>query len=134
MATNNNEYTEYQVRVYKNGDKAWYLNGNRHREDGPAIECADGYKEWYLNGNRHREDGPAVEYADGSKCWYLNGNRHREDGPAIECADGSKAWFLNDEEYSESDWKKEIAKIKKLSCDGRIVEIDGKKYKLIEEK
>lgn len=21
-----------------NGDKAWYLNGKRHREDGPAIK------------------------------------------------------------------------------------------------
>ena len=40
----------------------------RHREDGPAVEYADGSKEWYLNGKLHREDGPACEYADGSKC------------------------------------------------------------------
>ena len=26
------------------------MNGQRHREDGPAIEEADGSKEWYLNG------------------------------------------------------------------------------------
>ena len=110
---NNNEYTEYQVRVYKDGSKEWWLNGNRHREDGPAIERADGTKSWWLNGNRHREDGPAIEWADGDKEWYLNGI-----------------------EYSESDWKKEVAKLNanKISCDGRIVEIDGKKYKLIEEK
>jgi hypothetical protein len=24
-------------------------------------------------GIHHREDGPAIEWADGSKCWYLNG-------------------------------------------------------------
>ena len=48
----------------------------------------------------HREDGPAVEFADGRKEWYLHGNLHREDGPAIEYADGSKFWFLNDEELS----------------------------------
>jgi hypothetical protein len=32
------EYTEYQVRVYPNGTKEWYLNDKLHREDGPAIE------------------------------------------------------------------------------------------------
>jgi hypothetical protein len=31
-----------------------------------------GNKYWYLNGRRHRIDGPAVEYADGDKSWYLN--------------------------------------------------------------
>jgi hypothetical protein len=41
---------EYTVRVYPDGDKFWYLNGKRHREDGPAIEDADGDKWWYLNG------------------------------------------------------------------------------------
>ena len=34
---------------------------------------SDGSKEWYLNGNLHRKDGPAIEYADGTKEWYLNG-------------------------------------------------------------
>jgi hypothetical protein len=52
---------------------------------------------WYLNGKLHREDGPAIEHADGRKCWYLNGLRHRVDGPAVESADGSKCWYLNDE-------------------------------------
>jgi hypothetical protein len=33
----------------------------------------DGTKMWYLNGELHREDGPAVEYPDGTKRWYLNG-------------------------------------------------------------
>jgi hypothetical protein len=69
---------EYTVKVYPNGDKIWYLNGKRHREDGPAIEYADGTKYWYLNDKLHREDGPAVEYADGDKSWYLNDNRYTE--------------------------------------------------------
>jgi hypothetical protein len=30
-------------------------------------------KEWYINGQLHREDGPAIEYIDGSKSWYING-------------------------------------------------------------
>jgi hypothetical protein len=55
------DYIQYQVRVYSNGDKYWYLNGRRHRDDGPAIEYSDGHKEWWLNGELHREDGPAIE-------------------------------------------------------------------------
>ena len=70
---------EYNVKVYPNGDKAWYLNGKLHREDGPAIEHSDGNNFWYLNGKYHREDGPAVEYADGDKYWYLNGKRLTEE-------------------------------------------------------
>jgi len=32
--------------------------------EGPAVESDDGSKEWYLEGKRHRSDGPAVERAD----------------------------------------------------------------------
>jgi hypothetical protein len=62
----------YEVRE-NNGTQVWQMNDKLHREDGPAIECADGYKAWYLNGKLHREDGPAVVWADGNKAWYLYG-------------------------------------------------------------
>ena len=65
-------YIKYEVEVYPNGSKYWYLNGKRHREDGPALERSNGDKSWYLNNKLHREDGPAIEWADGDKCWYLN--------------------------------------------------------------
>tara|TARA_R110000868_G_scaffold99024_4_gene272663 strand:- start:19507 stop:19767 length:261 start_codon:yes stop_codon:yes gene_type:complete len=52
-----------------------------------------GGKVWYLNGLRHREDGPAYEGSNGTKVWYLNGLLHREDGPAIECDGGHEAWY-----------------------------------------
>jgi hypothetical protein len=94
---------EYTVKVY-NTKTEWFLNGKRHREDGPAAEYAGGCKFWYLNGKRHREDGPALEYADGSKYWYLNGKRHREDGPAIEWANGSKYWYLNGKPLTEAEF------------------------------
>jgi hypothetical protein len=55
----------------------------------------DGTKEWFLNGERHRVDGPAIEWVDGHKEWCFNGELHRVDGSAIECADGTKGWFLN---------------------------------------
>lgn len=89
----------------------------------------NGNKEWFLNDKCHREDGPAIEYADGSKWWYLNGERHREDGPAIECADGTKEWYLNDKELSEAEFN---ARTKPApSCEGKVVEVDGVKYKLV---
>ena len=69
---------EYTVKVHSNGSKYWYLNGQRHREDGPAVEGTDGSKYWYLNGQLHREDGPAVEHSNGDKSWYLNGNYYTE--------------------------------------------------------
>jgi hypothetical protein len=80
------------------GTKRWFLNGSLHREDGPAIEYADGDKSWFLNNKLHRKDGPASEFANGTKQWFLNGKLHREDGPAIEWTSGSKEWFLNNEE------------------------------------
>ena len=30
--------------------KGWYRNGKRHREDGPAVEHADGKREWFRQG------------------------------------------------------------------------------------
>ena len=118
---------EYTVKVNASGDKAWYLDGKLHREDGPAVEYASGSKAWYLDGKRHRQDGPALEWADsGNKYWYLNDKRHRADGPAIEYADGDKSWYLNDEELTESEFNKRTA------CSGKVVKIEGVKYKLVE--
>src|SRR5271166_3127075 len=102
------DYKEYTVKVYTHGDKCWFLNGKLHREDGPACEFANGTKHWYLNGKQHREDGPATEWPDGSKRWYLNGK-----------------------ELTEKEFNKQIAD-KKISCAGKVVEVDGKKYKLTE--
>ena len=95
------------------GTKKWYLNGELHREDGPAIEEINGSKHWYLNGELRREDGPAIEYSNGSKYWYLNGRYHREDGPAIEHSDGTKSWYINDQKYSENKYWKKVGLDKK---------------------
>ena len=97
---------EYTVKVYDDGAKVWWLNSKLHREDGPAIEGTNGYKAWWLNGERHREDGPAVECADGRKNWYLNGKK-----------------------VTEEEHKKLTSK---ATCQGKVVEIDGIKYKLEE--
>ena len=94
----------YEVKVYGNGDKSWYLNDKLHREDGPAIEYSNGYKVWYLNDKLHRVDGPAVKGSDGYKAWYLDGVK-----------------------YTEEEFNQKIN-----SCDGKVVEIDGKRYRLNE--
>jgi len=94
---------EYTVKVYPDGTKYWWLNGQRHREDGPAIEHADGTEHWYLHGKFHREDGPAVEYPDGRKYWYLNGKQ-----------------------VTEEDHRQQT----RPTCNGKTVEIDGKVYVL----
>ena len=99
---------------WANGSKAWYINGLRHREDGPAIEWANGSKAWYLNDKRHREDGPAIEWADGQKEWYLNGDLHREDGPAVECATGDKEWWYHDKQIHCKDNQEFLRMIKDL--------------------
>ena len=122
----------YKVQVDDDGSKYWYLNDQRHREDGPAEEYPNGTKKWFLNGKLHREDGPAIEWGvGGCKEWYLNGERHREDGPAVEWADGTKRWYFNDVKLSETEWRKRVQEVK-APCVGKVVEIDGVKYKLVE--
>ena len=116
---------------YVDGGKDWWLNGELHREDGPAVERTNGYKEWWLNGKLHRVDGPAIEWANGSKYWLLNGKLHREDGPAVEFINGTKIWYLNNKRFAYKEaWQKELDK-SKPTCNGKIVEVDGKKYKLV---
>jgi hypothetical protein len=122
-------YKEYTVRIYDSGNKEWFLNGKLHREDGPAREYADGGKYWYLNGKLHRKDGPAAERVNGDKLWYLNDRPHREDGPAREYASGGKFWYLNGKQLTEEEFNK---KTNQPSCNDKVVEIDGKKYRLEE--
>ena len=62
------------VTTCSNGDMHWRnVRGQLHREDGPAIICANGDKRWYMKDLRHRGDGPAIEYANGHiEWWYKN--------------------------------------------------------------
>jgi hypothetical protein len=64
----------------------------------------DGNKYWINEkGELHREDGPAIEYANGDKFWYKNGLIHRENGPAREFYDGFKEYWLNGKQVKEKD-------------------------------
>ena len=70
---------EYKVQVQDNGTKEWSIDGNLHREDGPAVERPKCHKQWWINGNLHREDGPAIERANGDNQWWINGNQLTEE-------------------------------------------------------
>jgi len=71
------------MQVLGDGTRVWRLDGQLHREDGPALEWPDGRRWWYLNGQRHRADGPAVEWPDGRQEWWLNGQRQPEPPPVV---------------------------------------------------
>lgn len=91
------------------GNVFYFNESNKfHREDGPAMEYANGHKFWFKNGFWHREYGPAAEYTNGDKWWYKNGLRHREDGPAMEYADGNKEYYFKNKFYpnikSNEEW------------------------------
>ena len=112
--------------IEDDGTIHYYLGDLHHNPDGPAvIGFAGRHKEYWFKGLRHRIDGPAIEYASGDKYWYINGELHREDGPAIEDANGDKYWFINGELLTETEFNQRTE-----SCNNKIVEIDGKKYKL----
>ena len=68
------------------------MNENRtNKEDNiKIIEHADGNKKWYLNGELHRVDGPAVEWADGTKQWFLNDKEYTKEAWFVEMMQGEK--------------------------------------------
>lgn len=84
---------------------------------------------WYNDKDQyHRLDGPAIEYASGGKSWFVEGKCHRLDGPAVECSDGSKSWYVEGEYMTEKEFNAYTKP--KPTCEGKIVEVDGVKYKL----
>ena len=106
-------YETYEVRVFENGDKLWYQNGERHRLDGPAIE-----------------------YANGTKHWRQNDKLHRLDGPAIEWSDGSKEYFIEGIEYTYEEWKQKVEElnnpVKEMTV-GEVSEKLGFEVKIVKE-
>jgi hypothetical protein len=123
------EYKEYTVRVYKY-KTVWLVNGKRHREDAPAVEWSDGTRFWYLDGKRHRIGGPAFEWQNGCREWFYNDRRHRLDGPAIEGFDRTKGWWIDGVQLSEDEFNR---RVNPAPCDGKVVEIEGRKYRLVAE-
>ena len=81
--------------IRKNGNQEWWINGVRHRDNGPAIETKDGTNIWYQHGKIHRENGPALTTANGYCEWRINDRLHRSNGPAIIWPSGASRWFYD---------------------------------------
>lgn len=69
----------YKVK-YPNRIDYYNDSGDLHRDNGPAIEYDEGYKSWFLNGKRHRLDGPAVEgIEEKENLYWINGAFYEKD-------------------------------------------------------
>jgi hypothetical protein len=120
----------YKVTIDEDKNILWYNDKDQlHRLDGPAIEWSSGHKSWWVEGKRHRLDGPAIEDANGDKEWWVEGKLHRLGGPAVEGTNGYKAWYVDGKRMTEEEFDAYIKP--KPTCEGKVVEVDGIKYKLV---
>jgi antitoxin component YwqK of YwqJK toxin-antitoxin module len=87
MAKNTNSNIEHKKYYYPNRNiraEFYYVNGENHRTDGPAIisyydNGNINYKYYFINDELHRTNGPAIieYYKNGnieSKTYYLYGD------------------------------------------------------------
>ncbi len=75
-------YEEYIVKVYEDGDIFWYNKEEQlHRLNGPAVENSDGYeyKAYWINGNLHNLEGPAVIHPNGEVEYWIESKRYSKD-------------------------------------------------------
>ena len=96
--------------IYSNGDREWWNHGVQTREEGPAVDRADGHKEWIVGGQYIQPNsGPSIVRADGTREWWLGYATapylHRTDGAAIERADGTKEYWLYGTRVTEEVWR-----------------------------
>lgn len=117
--------------------------GLLHREDGPAfVVRVDGSTEteaWYLNGQLHRQDNPAITryFPNGmprAEEWYLEGEKHREDDPAeitydeIAASEGQRVvedevWWTHGQMDDLVEWVAEVDELLERAyqdADGRL--------------
>lgn len=77
------------------------LNGDKYT----GIWKGSGASEHYVDGLRHRVDGPAVEHTNGTKEWYFEGLHHRDDGPAIVFSDGTTHFWVHGQKIDETSFE-----------------------------
>ena len=132
------EFKKYIVHVYENYVE-WRepINNNLHREgDLPALEYSNGDKYWYINGVLHRDrDRPPIVLRTGEQRWQRGDILHRETGPALILENGEGHYYLDNKRYAtRKEWLLELEKRKnkQLNNESNVLEIGGKKYKLVE--
>lgn len=73
-------HEDYELLIWSNGDREYYLNGRLHREGAPAVIRKDGYQAWFIYDNLHRVNGPAVMYSVKNFLYYINDCAYYADG------------------------------------------------------
>lgn len=104
--------TAYEWEFHRTYHDATYAGLLLHRDDGPAIEWADGDSRWINHGKLHREGGlPAVEYGNAAAAWLDRGTLGRlvSHQPANERG----AWYIHGLKVTEAQaqawWSKKKA-------------------------
>lgn len=68
--------------------QAYQVDGRWHREDDAAVIYADGSEWWYINGELHRDDGPAIhclgDKPPGRECIEYHVHGKEVDKPTFE--------------------------------------------------
>ena len=124
---------KYYVTVDVFGNTRWCKDAKcevLHRENGPAVEYADGSKIWYQNGQLHRTDGPAIDRANGHKEWWQNHQPHRTDGPAVIFEDGDKYWYIKGVRMSEAEFLAATQPVVEMTV-ADVEKLVGKRVKII---
>ena len=98
--------------IWNDGEHEWFNHGEYHRLDGPAV-INGVYRAWFINGKLHRLDGPAIIDVDRQE-WFIDGELHRIDGPAVITGD-YQAWYIHG--YIVTDKIHEWAKINNIDLD-----------------
>lgn len=101
----------------------WIRNGEYHRIGGPALVEVGEVTEWWVDGQLHREDGPAVQYHD-TTCvgYYHRGKLHNDVGPAVINLTGADdnlyAYYLDGVKMSVDEWgsKRKAVRYHDISC------------------
>lgn len=136
-------YTEWKVNgelhredgpaiINKSGSMEWYKHGKIHRDEGPAAISSNGDLYWHIDGKLHNDNGPAAIYDCGSRFWYKHDKRHREDGPAVESiVCNSLGWYR--EWWYEENYGLEIPTWCKFDNDFTSVTFDGVCYLVLKQ-
>ena len=139
---------------YDNGQlvgETYRVNGELHNPTGPACRNwhSNGQlrsEEYIVHGRYHNATVPACRswYANGQlnkAAYWINGKRHNTTGPAYFHWNDPAYFHWNDNGHllTEEYWvngkqltKEQFANRNKETCNGKVVEIDGKKYQLKE--
>ena len=124
---------KYYVTIDDLGNIRWYKDAKckvLHRENGPAVEYADGSKLWLQDGKYHRTNGPAIEWASGAKSWYQNDTLHRTDGPAVVYSDGREEWYINDRQLTEAKFLAATQPVVEMTV-AEVEKLLGKRVKIV---